>query len=224
MANREVELKSTGGYSIGKNGVLTITGNPVSIVCRDCYEILVDVLDYHSRRIKIIDISGKCKTIPSDFADDCRVLEVLRLPSGIRRIEDLNFNNTFLEKLDLRMYKKLRTIGWNTFSYNRVLKEAYLPDNLYEITMNFSYNPVLETILLPKNMIEMSVHILINNPSLKRLGLPAGDFRIEGRVDGPCRNLSNLQEIYATNKNYDTALKIAGMSGHIVKIVVGKRE
>lgn len=222
-ANQVVEITSDGGYHIGSNGVLTITGNPESIVCRDCWEILVDILDYHSRRIKIIDISGKCKTIPRDFADDCRVLEVLRLPSGIQRIGDSNFNNTLLEKLDLRMYKKLRTIGWETFSRNRVLKEAYLPDNLGRILQNFSENPVLETILLPKNMVEMSVFTLISNPSLKRLGLPAGDFRIDGRVNEPCSNLSNLEEIYATKKNYDRALEIVRMAGHNVKIIVGDR-
>lgn len=223
MANHVVELTSAGGYHIGSNGVLTITGNPESIVCRDCSEILVDSLGYHSRNIKIIDISGKCKTIPRDFADDCRVLEVLRLPSGIQRIGASNFNDTFLKKLDLRMYKKLRTVGWGTFSRNRVLKEAYLPDNLGKLLQSLSENPVLETILLPKNMIEMSVIVLTSNPSLKRLGLPAGDFRLDGKVNGHCSNLSNLREIYATKENYDRALDIVRMAGHNVKIIVGER-
>lgn len=221
-ANQIKDITSSGGYHIGSNGVLTITSEPESIVCKNCSEVVMS-RDDSFERLKIVDIAGTCKELPDRFASRALNLSAIRLPIDIRKIGSQSFNWTSIEKLDLRVYTKLRTIRWESFCNNGKLKEVYLPDNLTRVVQTFMNNPKLETILLPRNCKEVSKDIFHSNTSLKRIGLPVERFRLSPsyyKSDSPLRQ---LEELYTTKENYDMALEIAQLSGHSITIRVGNR-
>lgn len=217
------EMIGSGGYYVGSNGVLTITGDPVTITCNNCDKIIVS--DKSSFDFtKFVVIGGSCKSTPDGFLSYAKKLETLRLPQGIQRLGARNLSFTNMTKIDLRMYSRLRTLGWLSLSNNYLLTEVYFPDNVTKLGLCCRYNRELRTMLLPKKCISLQSDVFDTNVKLERIGLPEGKFSIPGldKVH-PDSIFNSLKEIYATNENYDMAKRMADMAGHKVSIIVGER-
>lgn len=217
------EMIGSGGYYVGSNGVLTITGDPVTITCNNCDKIIVS--DRSSFDVtEFVVIGGSCKSTPDGFLSYAKKLETLRLPQGIQRLGARNLSFTNMTKIDLRMYSRLRTLGWLSLSNNYLLTEVYFPDNVTKLGVCCRYNRELRTMLLPKKCISLQSDVFATNVKLEQIGLPEGKFSIPGldKVH-PDSIFNSLKEIYATNENYDMAKRMAEMAGHKVSIIVGER-
>lgn len=214
-------------YYVGLNGVLVITGHPSSIVCKECKSIkLSDYCAYDKCNTFIVK-SGLKKV--EDIFTEPSALESFILPPNVEKIGYNCFSHTRLKKIDLRPYKKLRTLSPNSFSSNMSLIELYYPDNVRTLSSCGYENPKLTTILLPKYCTTLYISSLQGNSSLIRLGLPETKCELRGTVGyllNECKeSLKNLSEIYTNEVNIPLAKKITNCCKYPnrVKIIVQKR-
>lgn len=222
--NSVKDITTSGGYHIASNGVLTITGSPNIIVCRECYDIVVGV-DSSFADIQLMNIEGKCKILPEFFGARMGRATTFKLPDGLQRIGSHCFTCTKMDRFDLRKYTKVREIGKRSFCENQSLKELYLPDNVTKIITSCKENSNMEVLLLPRNCRELALDVLFSSISLRKLGLPEKRFSIhEGNPYSSLENcIVSLVEIYTTKENYGLAKEIVRFCRRDVKIIVGNR-
>lgn len=219
---------------VGSNGYVTLMGRPKSIVYDKCTGIVIgnkiDCTD-----LEVVMLKGKCDYIPSYFLLGGYKLRSIQLPAGIRSMGDAVLNDTGLEVIDLRPYKKMLKIGNMCFSYNKNLRELYYPEAVGNVS-NFLLwgNHNLQTVWLPRGCVRLdtvmsngsngnSTNVYNSRNSISSMVLP--DSKCTWDINGNTKYLRNphLREIYTPKINIDLAKRIQSICNKKAHIIVGKR-
>ena len=105
-----------------------------------------------------------------------RFLHVLKLPEGLKKINEQAFYHSFVEYLDFP--STVESVGYRAFAYSQ-LKELILPDNLTNIVYDsyygcnaFAYMYMLEKLKCPKNLTVIPQYTFQENYFCKDVVLP----------------------------------------------------
>lgn len=216
---------------VGSNGYITLMGRPKSIVYDKCAGIVVgnslNCLD-----LEVVMIKGRCDHMPSGFLLGADKLKTIQFPAGIKSMGGGVLNDTGLEVIDLRPYKKLSRIGDVCFSYNSNLRELYYPDYVAWISTFLLWgNHNLEVVCLPKYCEMLGTMMFRDRSSnmynarnnINTIVLP--NSRCTWDIDGDSRCLRNssLKWIYTPKINIDLAKQIQTICNKKAQIIVEKR-
>ena len=147
---------------------------------------------YENRSLETVEFSGDNLTsIGCNAFQDCRTLTNLNLTGNNTVIGDYAFNNN--DALKEIVLSDVRTIGFNAFSGNDVLKTANLGEGLISID-RFAFQSCrnLETVTLPESLTTINNDAFKECSKLTSIDIPNKVTKLNDNTFSNCSSLKNV--------------------------------
>lgn len=186
--------KAIQNYYFSGNITNNINADVVNVMGQSEFVIRAGELEeYHGESMDVV-VPANVKSIKGGYTGgpfhNCRNLNSIQLPEGLREIDALAFSGcTHLKSINIP--STVVSIGDNAFSYCESLKSITLPNGLREINRyTFSNCTSLTSVTIPDSVTIIGQNAFDGCTSLKTLNIPDSVTNVEPL--GYCINLTSI--------------------------------